>query len=397
MKMYDFILAGGGVAGLSLAYHLLQGPLAGRPMLVVDRSLKQQDDRTLSFWTAHPTPYDAIVARSWQQVVVAGPDFVRHQRLARFRYQTVRGLDFYRFVHAALDAAPNVTRLHGRVTGMQDGKDGATVWIDGRAHFGHWVFDSRFDHAALAEEAAGRPRIGPVCLWQHFQGWEVETPGDSFDEHVVTLMDFRTQQQGEWRFFYVLPFTARRALVELVSSGHDANAQAHNIGAALQDYIGSLLKIREYQIVRRESGVTPLTTFSFPRRLGRHIMAIGVRGGRIKPSTGYGFLRMQEDAASIALALQSSAQPFDPPTGSGIFRWYDRLMLHTLSRHRRLALPLFSALLQRNPIERVLRFLDESASPAETLQLTASLAPRILSVAFSDPYSSPHPSEAAQP
>jgi 2-polyprenyl-6-methoxyphenol hydroxylase-like FAD-dependent oxidoreductase len=48
IKKYDFIIVGGGVAGLTLAYQLVHSPLADRSILIVDRVTKNKNDRTLS-------------------------------------------------------------------------------------------------------------------------------------------------------------------------------------------------------------------------------------------------------------------------------------------------------------------------------------------------------------
>jgi lycopene beta-cyclase len=45
-KHYDFILAGGGLAGLSLACHLANSPLRDRSILIVDPDTKERNDRT---------------------------------------------------------------------------------------------------------------------------------------------------------------------------------------------------------------------------------------------------------------------------------------------------------------------------------------------------------------
>ena len=52
MQRYDFILAGGGAAGRSLAYHLARSPLRDRSILIVDRSLRARPDRTWAYWAA---------------------------------------------------------------------------------------------------------------------------------------------------------------------------------------------------------------------------------------------------------------------------------------------------------------------------------------------------------
>ena len=60
MQSFDFIIAGGGAAGLSLAYQLIHSPLRDRTILIVDKGAKNQNDRTWAFWTAeqftHNTP-----------------------------------------------------------------------------------------------------------------------------------------------------------------------------------------------------------------------------------------------------------------------------------------------------------------------------------------------------
>jgi lycopene beta-cyclase len=42
MKHYDFIMAVGGLAGLSLALHIARSPLRDRSMLIVDRDAKER-------------------------------------------------------------------------------------------------------------------------------------------------------------------------------------------------------------------------------------------------------------------------------------------------------------------------------------------------------------------
>ena len=50
-----------------------------------------------------------------------------------------------------------------------------------------------------------------------FLGWEITTDADAFDPTVATFMDFRGRHPGTASFCYVLPTTARRALVEIAA------------------------------------------------------------------------------------------------------------------------------------------------------------------------------------
>ena len=46
-------------------------------------------------------------------------------------------------------------------------------------------------------------------LWQHFQGIEIETPKNIFDEEIINLMDFNCDQRNDVHFFYTLPFSKK--------------------------------------------------------------------------------------------------------------------------------------------------------------------------------------------
>ena len=52
-------------------------------------------------------------------------------------------------------------------------------------------------------------------------------------------------------------------------------------------------------------------------------------------------------------------------------------MLQIMDRHGDQIEPIFAALFKKNPIERVLRFLDEAASLWENLSLIATLPPAL--------------------
>ena len=56
--------------------------------------------------------------------------------------------------------------------------------------------------------------IRQYWLLQHFKGWYIETKQACFQPDSATLMDFRAEQNRGTAFFYVLPFSATKALVE---------------------------------------------------------------------------------------------------------------------------------------------------------------------------------------
>lgn len=370
MEHYDIIIAGGGAAGLSLAYQLINSPLRGRSILVVDKGAKSQNDRTWAFWSDEPTPFEPIVYRSWDEIELAGDEGEQRIDLGRYRYQMIRGIDFYTFVHAALEACPSVTMLQATVDRIEDGDDLARVVVDDRAYSAEWVFDSIFRPAEVVEDERHQ------YLQLHFKGWEIETAEDAFDPEAATLMDFRTPQERETRFFYVLPFSKRRALVEFtVFSGDRFSHEEY--AEALREYLAETLDIDDYRVVDEEQGVIPATDHPFSRRAGRRVMTIGTKGGRVKPTTGYAFIRIQQDSAAIIRSLIDHGHPFDVPEDSQRYRLLDMVMLEMMEHYGEQLKPIFGKMFARNPIERIFRFLDEEGTPLENLQMIATLPPKL--------------------
>ncbi len=362
-KHYDFILAGGGLAGLSLACHLVNSPLRDRSILIIDPDAKERNDRTWSYWTRQSGLFDGAVAHVWNHLRFVGSGDEMDVALGDYRYTTIRGDDFYRFARERLAACPTVHFLRGRVERIEDGPSYATVVVDGQAVTCDWAFDS-------LPTAARDERYTHLKLT--FRGWEVETATATFDTTAATFLDFRTPARGDVRFFYVLPFTANRALVEytLFTPARVTRAETEQaIGAYLRGVVG----IDDYRIIAQEGGCLPITDQPMPRRLGRRVMAIGVHGGRLKPSTGFAFTRVQNDSAAIVASLQAHGHPCDVPEDSPLFRMLDAILLRVMVEHPEQIESAFAAMFGRNPVERILRFLDEEATPAEVVEMIATL------------------------
>ena len=370
---YDYVLVGGGAAGLSLAYHLAQEPrLAAKRVLLIEPEAKDQNDRTWSYWADEPGPFDGLAIGEWDKIAFRSPGFERVFDLGQYRYRTVRGLDFYQFVNRALAARPaQFTVLRGRVSQLEDTLAGVRVRTEaGEEYTASYAFDSR------------PPRITPQpekyrYQVQHFVGWEIETARDVFDPAVMEFMDFRGAQHHEARFIYVLPFGPRRALVEYTLFSAQPLAKAE-YEAHIADYLHNTLGLAaaDYRIEAEEVGAIPMTDHPLPARVEKHIINLGTRAGRAKPSTGYAFRRIQAQSARLAAALAATGQPPLDPTGDKWqFRLFDTLLLDIMQRRGETTRDLFRQLFERNPVGRILQFLDEKTSWADNLRIMNSVSP----------------------
>jgi lycopene beta-cyclase len=364
---YDYIIAGAGAAGLSLAFHLNNAGLGDKRILLIDKAPKAENDRTWCFWEAGDNVFEPIVFRAWDHVAFHGHRFSKVLHLAPYRYKMIRGIDFYQFMADWLTSQGNITQVFGEVKGVEDTQDGVAVQVDGRRCEGAWAFNS----IQFAKPAPQPDKYH--YLLQHFLGWVIQTPEARFDPRQATLMDFRIPQAGETRFVYVLPFDAHTALVEFtVFSG--TLLQRDEYKRELESYIRDQLQITDYEEQHEEFGVIPMTDAPFPAQAGARVMNIGTAGGRTKPSTGYTFRRIQRHSAQIAQALKDTGAPFfATPLPNRRFELFDSTLLNVLDKGRDAGKQVFTDMFSRNPPQRVFKFLDEDTTLAEDLQIMSSV------------------------
>lgn len=367
MDEFDFIVAGAGAAGLTLAHHLSHSALADRSILLVDKDDDDQLRRNYGYWSDRATLFEEAPHHAWRRLEIASERGARHIPLDRYAYRLVRGAEFYLSTLEELKALPNVTCERGVIDRIEDDDRGARVVIDDREYRGRWIFDSLVSRTDVQRMANGQG-----WLKMHFKGWEIETAEPAFDKTTATMFDFRCDQRGQPRFFYVMPFTPQFGLVEFVVYSEQVLPQ-DEYDAALREHIEATRGIAGYRVVDEESGCLPLTNAPFPRRLSAHVMSIGTKAGRLKPSTGYSVMRADKDAQAIVRSLIRRGHPFDVPADSRWYRWLDEVMLDVMRRDGGQIKPAFEAMFAKNAIGRVFRFLDEEASALDNLMLILSL------------------------
>jgi len=203
---YDYIIAGAGLSGLSLALRLADPKFSDKRILIVDKSKKESNDRTWSFWQLKSQRrFQELFHKSWNRLRFYSPDVDRSFDTEPYAYHTIRGIDFYRYAFDIIDAAPNITFLLGSVGKIRSKAESVDVDVDGKTYNGAYVFDSI---------VRSFPEHDKLFVWQHFMGWEVSMEEEVFDEEEATFMDFRIDQASDVRFVYVLPFSKNKALVE---------------------------------------------------------------------------------------------------------------------------------------------------------------------------------------
>jgi lycopene beta-cyclase len=369
MNHFDYIIIGGGCAGLSLAYQLNKSTLKNKKVLIIDKEKKNKNDRTWCFWTDESTAFDHIVYRSWKTIEFLSDDFILHAPLKNFTYKMIRGIDFYQEALSEISQNTNFQLVHDDVIELKEVNGKVSIKTHNQTYTADWAFESRFDNSRFSPEMPQNH-----YLTQHFKGWIVETQANVFDTNKIRMFDFRTEQKQEVRFFYVLPFSDKEALVEYTLFSKHLIAQ-EEYDQNLKEYLSNHLRISNYHIKEVEFGTIPMTDYKFQRKLGDRIMSIGVGGGRAKPSTGYAFLRIQQDSSKIVKSLEQKGQPFYKEDKGKQFEIYDAMILNIMNRKGESIKEIFTALFKNNPVERILLFLNEKTNFFSDILIMSSVPP----------------------
>lgn len=359
MSGYDVAIVGAGVSGLCLARALMDR----WSILLIDGA--QDDDalRTLSFWSDGPTDLDALVRHRWRRLVIADErGRVRATELATHRYQTLFFADLQRAVKSALQGDPRHRVIDGRATRIEAEGDRVAVTVHDETLRARWCFDSRFRRAEFAVDTA-RWHL----LWQRFHGLVVRADRDVFDPSAAVFLDFRGELPAGTAFAYLLPFSPREALAELVT------LESLDAEAALRGYLARVHGVTEVEVLDREAGASPMTEQPFDALDGARVRRIGIPAGMLKPSTGYALTRILDDSEAIVRSLRERGHPMVAPPRRRLYRFLDGVFLTLWARWPSAMPGVFSAMFTRISADRVLRFLDERAWPWDLLGLIARL------------------------
>lgn len=155
--------------------------------------------------------------------------------------------------------------------------------------FAHKVFDSR-PPSFLA------PKKEQSHLLQSFYGLKIKTTSKGFDSSTIVMMDFNVPQNNSTQFIYVLPYTEDTALVELTRFGSE-KLEVKDAEIILNNYLKE--SSFTYTVIEDERGVIPMSSAQIEiDDFGENWIPMGARANMLKPTTGYAFHAMAEDAVT---------------------------------------------------------------------------------------------------
>lgn len=366
-KDYDYIIAGGGLSGLSLLYYIITEPLlANKKILVIDSSEKNKNDRTWCFWEKETAFYESLVNAKWNKLKFESPNLEKVFKLDEYEYKLIKSIDYYKFI---IDKAKekNIDFKTETIDSISDIAGLVQVNTDVGIYHSEYVFNSTNLFSPTLDKKD--------TLLQHFVGWFIKTDYKCFDSSVGTLMDFTLPQDNGITFMYVLPTKKNEALVEYTLFSKEILDEEEYV-YQLKKYIKEKLQIENYEIVHKEFGVIPMTKTKFNTRAHKNsnIINIGTTGGYTKASTGYTFKFVHKNVKKIAYLLSKDEKPIIKLNfREKMFRWYDMTLLDVLLKEKISGELIFTKLFKKNNPERVLAFLADESTHVDEFKIRNSV------------------------
>ncbi len=270
---YDLILAGGGLANGLIALRL-QRLRPELRILVLEQEERVGGNHTWSFHasdlTAEQNHWIApLVSHRWPRYDVVFPD---HARTLDGAYASILSEDFARVLETTL--GPSL-RTGARIVALDPTR---VELADGERLQARAVIDGR---------GPGRNRWLTLG-YQTFLGQELRLAAP----HGLTapvIMDASVEQQGGYRFVYLLPFARDRVLVEDTHYVDSAAWEPDRLRANIEAYVGAR-GWRVEEIVREEQGSLPIVLAGDFEHYWDDLQGqpcAGLRAGLFHFTTGY--------------------------------------------------------------------------------------------------------------
>lgn len=365
MERYDYILCGGGCAGLSMLFYLLDSKFKESKILIVDPSIQDEVNKTWCYWDTKPLPiHPEESIYSWDTFSLKSGQKKLRKSFKGLNYFHLNSSDFYESIIAkAKNKSNNVEFLKDRVIELKEEFDYVTIKTEISGNFyGNMVFDSMMNPV----------HTDSTNLKQLFVGWKIKTQLDTFEPKKMTLMDFRTESSIPFDFFYILPFSEKEALIEYTA--YSQNSISYDrLELHLKKYLQEKFAENPFEITYVEKGTIPMSTIQKSHSDSNKIIPIGTKAGWTKPSTGYTFHQIQTNCQLLVKRLEENKIDQLIIKRKTRFKFYDNILLNIAHKWPEKLKYVFLNMFSTSSPDLIFRFLSEETSFWEELKILSRL------------------------
>ncbi|MGK7369781.1 MAG: lycopene cyclase family protein [Candidatus Halalkalibacterium sp. M3_1C_030] len=367
-KNYDYIIAGAGASGLSLACHMLNSSLKDKSILVIDSDLSIRSDKTWCFWHEGTPTFSNLVHKAWSEAEVGVQNKVISGKLNEYSYYCIKSESYRKYILDELQNHESFDLVESDIREISGDKNRPSLFTAENRYTAEYIFQSCFIPPEFKSSDIKYPLI------QSFLGFEVKTQSATFDSDSFMLMDLDDTYESGLAFMYVLPWSDSSALVEYTIFDSRIKSKDY-YQKKIEVYLSNKYKLKriDYQILRKEYGEIPMQDLPYTPWYKTRVLNLGRTGGLTKPTTGYTFRRIHDHSKQIVKKLIDNDRPALPYRSSFRYRAYDLWLLHIMHEKPKDALRIFETLFSKNDIDEIFKFLEEENSLMEDLKIMGSL------------------------
>lgn len=358
---YDLAILGGGCAGLSLARKLAQNGYSGRIVIIEPRNTYDHD-RTWCFWAERDHALSDLVSKHWHAWRISSAERSVEHVGSHLAYQQIRSGDFYGASLRTLSGAPNISLRCGLAAhALNEGSNTVEIETNEGLINAEFVIDTR----------PRKSELESATVWQIFSGGDVETETACFDPSSAALMNNMTSDAAGLKFTYMLPMTPHRALVQTTRfslSKRSPQSMDHEFEADLRSLVKGGVTLKRW-----ERGCLPMGQHPEPPNPSKRIVRAGQAAGALRASSGYGFLRIQDWAQSLAAQIVTGESPMQHSHGSPLERQMDAIFLAALKQSPHQAADWFVRIAKHTTGDEFGRFMSQVPSMHLWLKIISAL------------------------
>ena len=270
IEKFDFIIIGFGLSGITLFLELLKR--TKKKILIIEKKKKLNRDKNWCFWSYPENLLTKKYRYSWKEVLIKYKNHEISKREQNYSYLQVYSDDLYKIAMDKLSKSNNIQLLLDQeIKSLKETANGVYLNINNKNFFSEIVFDSR------------PSQIKSGKLLQHFYGIEVNSNKKAFNTNEVTLMHFQDNNR-EIHFFYVLPFSEKKALVETTYFSKNVY-QKQKYFKDIKSYLDKEYPKINFKYGFEERGIIPM--YEVENNTSSKIIKIGTAGNWTRISTGY--------------------------------------------------------------------------------------------------------------
>ena len=359
MNVFDCIICGSGISGNYAAYSLSKSLIKNwRNILLIDsRSLqeRQASQKNLSFWSKDTFPFGESAEKTWNKISLHTAESSITADLNDYRYYSITEGALQKRMWEVLKENRNLCFKKEHIVDISNEKNGGSVKTEKQTYYGKYIFDS-----------VSVPDCNGTKIRMQGKSWRIRFAKPVFDSSTVTFMDFRTLDTKELMFFYILPLNHTNAIIE-VAHFAPAKAKKQNYEELLHRYLSSVYPEKIYTC-KENIDTKSSYSMAIPKsRKNGHIVRIGRAAGLVKPTSGFGVIKIFRDTDKLVYALKNDLPM--PRVYAGIPYWLSDICMSFMISHKGIDSSFFISLFEKYSADMILSFLNEEASPDDLSHL----------------------------